>query len=273
MKVRAGRALAMAWAQLGGRPLVRAVLPCGTFLLDMRSRTEAELLWNGEFDADEVAFMRAATPTGGTFVDVGANVGMVVVQMIQTSGLGRAVAIEPVPVNFDRLQTSVAWTASDAVCECVNVAVGAAPGHLELVKDHADGVSGNAVAALDGELGIRVPVTTLDLLVDELGLSRLDMLKIDVEGFEAEVFAGAAETVRRFRPVVYGEFHGEFMPLRGASFLDVWKVFADLDYVACSFRDALALVVHEQPLPTLGNAALIPRERCNDFRRAGYVFV
>jgi hypothetical protein len=54
---------------------------------------------------------------------------------------------------------------------------------------------------------VRVPVTTLDGLVERLGLARLDFVKIDVEGFETEVLDGAARSFERFRPIVFAEFN------------------------------------------------------------------
>jgi hypothetical protein len=43
------------------------------------------------------------------------------------------------------------------------------------------------------------------LTIDDLQLDRLDFIKIDVEGFEARVLAGGAETIRKLLPVIYYE--------------------------------------------------------------------
>ncbi len=257
---------------MGGQPLVHVRLTTGEFLLDSRSRTEAELLWNGAYDSDEVRFLRSATPDNGVFMDIGANVGMILIQLISTSSLERAIAIEPIRVNFDRLQAAVNMTGSPIRCDLLNVALGQDEGQIELVKEGGDSVSDNAVVAAAGEVGEQVELTRLDRVVEQLELGRLDTIKIDVEGFEAHVFRGGASTVQRFRPVVYGEFNNQLMPRLGTSFRDVWAVFADLDYVACGFRDASTLVVHQDPAPGLGNAALVPRERMDDLRHKGYVF-
>ena len=54
---------------------------------------------------------------------------------------------------------------------------------------------------------VDVEVRSIDSLVDELGIERLDVLKIDVEGLEDAVLAGAERTLERFRPVTILEFN------------------------------------------------------------------
>ena len=49
--------------------------------------------------------------------------------------------------------------------------------------------------------GENVPVTTLDALAAELGLDRMDCIKIDVEGAEERVIAGARESLSRWHPL------------------------------------------------------------------------
>ena len=52
-----------------------------------------------------------------------------------------------------------------------------------------------------------VPMTSIDAIVAELSLQRLDLIKIDVEGFELDVLKGALQTIRRFRPRIVAEFN------------------------------------------------------------------
>jgi hypothetical protein len=47
---------------------------------------------------------------------------------------------------------------------------------------------------------IEVPLTTVDKMVDELHLTRVDFIKMDIEGAEQRAFVGAANTIAKFRP-------------------------------------------------------------------------
>jgi FkbM family methyltransferase len=61
-----------------------------------------------------------------------------------------------------------------------------------------------------------MPFTTLDELVSRLGLTRLDRVKIDVEGAELGILQGGLETLRRFRPFLLIEDHGDTLPFVAA---------------------------------------------------------
>jgi hypothetical protein len=47
---------------------------------------------------------------------------------------------------------------------------------------------------------VQVPLTTIDKIVAELGLPRVDFIKMDVEGSEVNALQGAAETIRKWKP-------------------------------------------------------------------------
>jgi len=65
------------------------------------------------------------------------------------------------------------------------------------------GVENSGMGSLvhdEGGRQVEVPVTTIDLLVRELGLPRVDFIKIDIEGAEREALQGGMQTLRRHRP-------------------------------------------------------------------------
>lgn len=269
-KGRAGRLLGHLVGALGASTVVEAHTGDGWFVLDARSRTEASQLWNGVGDSDDIAFLRAVTPPDGTFMDIGANVGLVLVPVMNSLDVhGLAIAVEPVAVNFERLRRAVRLNSPRCEVSLHELALGRSEGELELVKEGPKHSSGNAVPVVAGQSGVAVRQTTLDQLGDELQLKRLDTIKIDVEGFEVEVFAGAGDTLRRLRPVVYGEFHNGLMPLRGVTFRDAWAMFAPLDYRCFAFKGRLRLVERLDPPEDLGNVVLIPREKVDAVARAG----
>lgn len=271
-KSRAGRAIGFVLTTLGAEPLVQARTADGVFLLDARSRTESSMLWNGHYDDDDVAFLKAVTPPDGTFLDIGANVGLVFIPVSRSlREHGSAIAVEPVPVNFGRLEAAVESNRFAAPVVLRQVALGAAPGTLTLVKEGGRDASGNAVpiTAGDGRAGTDVRVTTLDSLVDDLGVSRLDTIKMDVEGWEVDVLRGARRTLETLRPVVYGEFNNQLMPRMGVTFDDAWDILRPLGYEAFAFAARLDLEHRSQPPSNFGNAVLVPQEKVEGLVSSG----
>jgi len=56
---------------------------------------------------------------------------------------------------------------------------------------------------------IKVPTKTLDTLLKELNISKIDLIKIDTEGFEYEILEGAGETISKFKPKMIVDVHSE----------------------------------------------------------------
>lgn len=142
----------------------------------------AAQFWDhAERDALRRAMMRATAPF--YFVDAGANVGLYTLAM-RSFGAIRGLAIEPDAENLRRLRANLAASRAD------DVAV--APYAL---SDQAGEAVLNAAAGNRGEIalgdgtGIAVQTRTLRDLTEDAGFSRIDALKIDIEGAEAPVLA------------------------------------------------------------------------------------
>lgn len=82
---------------------------------------------------------------------------------------------------------------------------------------------------------VPVIVRTLDDLVDDLGLARLDFVKIDVEGAEASLLLGAERTLDRFRPTLMLELEDRHLERFGTTVAAVMERLADQGYAARSW--------------------------------------
>ncbi|QGZ56764.1 FkbM family methyltransferase [Paraburkholderia acidiphila] len=143
-------------------------------------------------------------------IDVGANIGFTAIALSNFCPDGRVAAVEPVPRTFSLLEQNVKAAHATNV-SCHNFALGATAGEL-LMQGNPDFLAGSFVAdkfsIKDGNhFAERVPVHTLDDVLDQTGLTRLDAMKIDVEGFELDVFAGAQRTFAVFEPLVFMEMN------------------------------------------------------------------
>ncbi|MCA3338086.1 MAG: FkbM family methyltransferase [Roseomonas sp.] len=143
----------------------------------------------------------AFVPDDGVLADVGANWGYFPLFLAARPGFrGRVLAVEPFPASAAALVGVISATGIGHLVEPVAVALGAAPGTATMSEELFTGNN-----RISGEGALAVPVDTLDRLADAQGLARLDLLKIDVEGTEAEVIQGASRMIARHRPIVVFE--------------------------------------------------------------------
>jgi FkbM family methyltransferase len=157
---------------------------------------------------DEIGFHTRLWRGEGVIVDVGAHDGLLTLPFARLPG-ARVIAFEPLPAAFARLQAAV-LAEYGAIPPQVTLrpeALGAAPGRLTLTVPIAGGAAIEQWASLvkdygefDGVAAERHAVAVITL--DSLDLPRLTHLKVDAEGAEEEVLAGARETLIRCRPVL-----------------------------------------------------------------------
>jgi FkbM family methyltransferase len=159
------------------------------------SATERGALFNPDYNLEELDFLRAHTPAGGVFVDVGANVGTYALVLARHVGAGgKVIAIEPHPVTHARLAFNNSASGTPQV-RLVAAAAGPADGEL-MIETDGDNlgashiVSGQALLEKVSGKAIRVPSLRLQRILEAAAISRVDALKIDVEGFEDRVLTG-----------------------------------------------------------------------------------
>ena len=154
------------------------------------SATERGALFNPDYNIEELDFLRAHTPAGGVFVDVGANVGTYALALARHVGAGgKVIAIEPHPVTHGRLAFNNAASGFTQT-SLVAAAAGPADGELMIETDGDNLGASHIVSGQASRRAIKVPSLRLRRILDEAGASRVDALKIDVEGFEDRVLTG-----------------------------------------------------------------------------------
>jgi FkbM family methyltransferase len=163
---------------------------------------------SADFDPELVALMAVLCDDGAHVLDVGGNIGLTALALSQICGSGKVVAVEPVPRTFDFLSKNVAHAANVTT---KNFALGKVEGTLPM-QGANDNLSGSFIAdefhiADAGHFTVDVPVKTIDGSFSSFELDRIDFMKIDVEGFELEVFEGGIETLRRDKPRVVLEMN------------------------------------------------------------------
>jgi FkbM family methyltransferase len=145
------------------------------------------------------AYQGRGVRQGDIVLDTGANLGIYTRVALQ-AGASKVIAIEPVPENLECLRRNFpreieagtvviypkgVWDKDDVLPILVHATTGAADSFVM-------GRTGGEIKGL--------PLTTVDKMVAELGLPRVDYIKMDIEGAERKALAGARETLARWHP-------------------------------------------------------------------------
>lgn len=156
-------------------------------------------------------FKDCSLPAGATVMDIGGNVGAVACYLAKRIGAqGRVISFEPDPANISIFRRNLEL---NGVANVTLVEQGAwsEEGALEF---RAGGNYTSSFVPTDHieraptqYRTVRVPVTTMDAVAAQIGLERLDLVKMDIEGSEVQALHGARRMLLRLRPDVIVETH------------------------------------------------------------------
>ena len=141
-------------------------------------------------------------------LDVGANVGVTSCIFSIKAPNGRIHSFEPSPETYGFLCETLASNNVEN-CTAYQYALGAKLGELQFYDNPVSASASHLVIEGDTLIGgtMSVSISTVDRFIAEKKLLRLDLIKIDVEGFELDVLAGAENTLKTLKPAVFLEFN------------------------------------------------------------------
>ena len=185
--------------------LRRPFLGCTIFVDVSRSSVQRLIYLEGERFVAERPLVRELARAGYTVVDVGANIGYYTLLFESVIGpSGRIIAFEPEPDNLVELRANVNRNGLNNVT-IHPYAVGSCGGTVSFARGINGGVRENE-ESVAGD-AVQVPMVTLD---DAL-TGPVDLIKVDVEGYEEEVLLGAVKTLQACRPALFVEIHPRLM--------------------------------------------------------------
>ena len=149
----------------------------------------------GVYEKAETRFFQSACRDGMTFLDVGANLGYYTALAARAVGPnGRVLAVEPDPDSFGYLEQTIAANAVGNV-QAFPVAASDAPATLPLYISTDNRGDNRLYASGEDRPQVEVAARPLDALLRENKIDTVDLIKIDVQGYEPKVIAGLRETI------------------------------------------------------------------------------
>jgi FkbM family methyltransferase len=182
------------------------------------------------FEAGPIDGLKRFVSTGGTIIDVGANVGVFSELFAGWVGSnGRVMAIEPEANNLRSLASTASALGSKTP---IDVIAGAASdrsgsGRLAVNRDHP---GDHRLSDAFGPDTLSVALYRLDDLMAERDWPPVQIIKVDVQGAELQVINGATDILRRDRPAVFMEIDDNALRTQGTSASELVKRMDSLHY-------------------------------------------
>jgi FkbM family methyltransferase len=188
-------------------------------------------IYVGLHEFEDMAFLLHYLRSDDLFVDVGANIGSYTVLAGRAIGAA-CLSIEPLPQTFAALCRNISLNDLGGRVQALNLGLARQPGVLRFTSQ-LDTVNHVVSHEEDSPTSVEVPVRTLDEVVGDAAPA---LLKIDVEGYETEVLAGAERTL------VNPALRALILELNGSGHRygfdedAIRRQLSDLGFTACSYR-------------------------------------
>lgn len=154
------------------------------------------------FEPDMVRLFKSLVRADDYVLDIGANIGCTA--LLFGSLAAQVFAFEPSPSTYRFLQRNIAGSGLLNI-KTYNLGLGEQAGETTLTfspTNRSGGFVSDKIQAMAGYSVEKITIQPLDLFIQSLNLPRVDLIKIDVEGFEGSVLRGARWLLDTYRPIV-----------------------------------------------------------------------
>ncbi|MEP6749375.1 MAG: FkbM family methyltransferase [Bacteroidota bacterium] len=161
---------------------------------------------NGINEPETCRLLNSIIPQNGFFIDIGANIGSITVPVCKSRPDIKALAIEAAPWIYAYLQRNVQDNQINNV-KLINCAAYDQDGLQKDFFSPHDKYGKGSLASVFTDQAVKVQTRTIDALLKEMNITKVDAIKADIEGFEYFAFKGAKELLsRKDAPMIFFEF-------------------------------------------------------------------
>jgi len=188
-----------------------------TYKLDISNVVDHAAFWG--FQDKATSFFLSQLRKGYTIFDVGANIGIISVTAAGQSK--QVVSIEPDKTNFARLIENLRLNNISNVTT-LNIGLGSRKEVKKLYKVVESNPGMNRI--MDEELDVpynEIQIETLDSVAQSLGISKIDIIKIDTEGYEMNILKGSNYCIDKFKPAMMLEVDNSLLQAQSSSSLEL----------------------------------------------------
>lgn len=187
-------------------------------------------IFMGGWESDTVEFLRKEIKPNFTVLEIGSNVGAHTLLIAKIVGSqGRVHAFEPTNFALSKLKFNISLNPdlkNISICDCI----------VTNKLKSAPNLNINSSWKLSGKQSPLKAITnptiiTIDEYVDINKITKVDLIKIDTDGYDYKVLQGAFETIKLFKPIIYCELCEYTLREQGDSLSDIFEYLSVLGYL------------------------------------------
>ena len=227
--------------------------------IDRSRAMGAALYWTGFHEFREFVFLHRFLKSDMVFVDVGANLGEYTLFAAKRLLKGKVMAFEPLPSMRRILHENITMNGFRNI-EVYDFGLSDTSGEMMIHEfgDVHEGLATLYPGRREGSSAHSVKLRTLDEVIFSLGLSRLDFIKMDIEGGELNALQGCKKVVEHFKPTFMVEINAITYRSAGYSATDVFRFFEGLGYRPHRLMKG-GLLKAETEIPEFANIVFAPQ--------------
>jgi len=183
-------------------------------LLNPTEHIQQQLFWYGYYEKELGELLKKIIKPGEVFLDLGANIGYFSLLVANNSPSVKVISFEPVAGLFQNMNDNISLNNIKNI-STVNAAVGEISGEGELFVSAPNNLGMSSFHQPENYSGKkeRVKIVTIDDWFKTSGLSKIDVIKLDIEGSELDALKGMKEMLQKDKPIVIVEVNPETLSM------------------------------------------------------------
>ena len=222
---------AASWLGIANRAYKKRLHDNFYMLLNPTEHIQQQLFWYGYYEKELGDLLTKIVKPGDVFLDLGANIGYFSLLVATNSPSVKVISFEPVAGLFQKMNDNVCLNNIKNILT-INAAVGETSEEKELFISGPDNLGMSSFHHPENYTGRkeRVKVVALDDWFKTCGLSKIDIIKLDIEGSELAALKGMKELLEKQKPILLVEVNPETLSMFNLKPSDLYDYLKQLNF-------------------------------------------
>lgn len=198
--------------------------------LNTKNYIDSCIYYMGDYEPNLKIHYKKLINPGDTVLDIGANIGFHSLYFAELTGkTGKVISFEPIEVNFNAFKANLRLNNFPQI-SANNIALGNENKAIDIHIDSEQQNPGAFNLLADGIKNCTIKCEKGDDFLKNLGVEKVNFMKIDVEGYEYEVLKGLKNTIAQSRPIINFEYDRNYQLKTNEDPSSIFNFLSQMDY-------------------------------------------